>query len=190
MIDYMAWGFNGYSYDIENASKVVIWNGSMMNTTNLEPGYFGQFTGVGTYIKDFDDFTEKEFHLLVGYEDDVSPGTPDSCESGYVPLFGNCYSIMETDSINLSGQSLTDGVTAPDANFVYSGDLIQRFNSTGLLLDIDDDKSIDALTDGLLILRFLFGIRGENLSSDALSPNAERNTVRELEEYLQALTNQ
>ncbi len=90
----------------------------------------------------------------------------------------------------LSGQSLTDGVTAPDANFVYSGDLIQRFNSTGLLLDIDDDKSIDALTDGLLILRFLFGIRGENLSSDALSPNAERNTVRELEEYLQALTNQ
>ena len=90
----------------------------------------------------------------------------------------------------LSGQSLTDGVTAPDANFVYSGDLIQRFNSTGLLLDIDDDKSIDALTDGLLILRFLFGIRGENLSSNALAPNAGRTTVRELEEYLQSLTNQ
>ena len=90
----------------------------------------------------------------------------------------------------LSGQSLTNGVTAPDANFVYSGDLIQRFNSTGLLLDIDDDKSIDALTDGLLILRFLFGIRGENLSSNAISPNAGRTTVKELEEYLQSLTNQ
>ena len=90
----------------------------------------------------------------------------------------------------LSGQPLTDGVTAPDANFVYSGDLIERFNSTGLLLDIDDDKSIDALTDGLLILRFLFGIRGENLSSNALAPNAGRTTVRELEDYLQALTNQ
>ena len=50
-----------------------------------------QFTGVGTYIKDFDDFTEKEFHLMVGYEAD-NPGTPDSCESGYY-LFGNCYSI-------------------------------------------------------------------------------------------------
>ena len=112
MIDYMLWGFNGYSYDIENASKVVIWNGSMINTTNLEPGYFGQFTGVGTYIKDFDDFTEKEFHLLVGYEADISPGTPDSCESGYVPLFGNCYSIVETDSINLSGQSLTSSISS------------------------------------------------------------------------------
>ena len=112
MIDYMLWGFNGYSYDIENASKVVIWNGSMINTTNLESGYFGQYTGVGTYIKDFDDFTEKEFHLLVGYEDDVSPGAPDSCESGYVPLFGNCYSIMETDSINLSGQSLTSSISS------------------------------------------------------------------------------
>ena len=90
----------------------------------------------------------------------------------------------------LTGQSLTNGVTAPDANFVYSGDLIQRFNSTGLLLDIDDDKSIDALTDGLLILRYLFGIRGENLSSDALSPNAERTAIGELEEYLQSLINQ
>ena len=69
----------------------------------------------------------------------------------------------------LTGQSLTNGVTAPDANFIYSGDLIQRFNSTDLLLDIDDDKSIDALTDGLLILRYLFGIRGENLSSNAFA---------------------
>ena len=90
----------------------------------------------------------------------------------------------------LTGQSLTDGVTAPDANFIYSGDLIQRFNSTDLLLDIDDDKSIDALTDGLLILRYLFGIRGENLSSNALSPSAERTAVSELEEYLQSLINQ
>ena len=90
----------------------------------------------------------------------------------------------------LTGQSLTNGVTAPDANFIYSGDLIQRFNSTDLLLDIDDDKSIDALTDGLLILRYLFGIRGENLISDALSPNAERTATGELEEYLQALLNQ
>ena len=90
----------------------------------------------------------------------------------------------------LTGQSLTNGVTAPDANFIYSGDLIQRFNSTDLLLDIDDDKSIDALTDGLLILRYLFGIRGENLSSNALSPSAERTAVSELEEYLQSLINQ
>ena len=89
----------------------------------------------------------------------------------------------------LTGQSLTNGVTASDANFVYSGDLIQRFNSTGFLLDIDDDKSIDALTDGLMILRYLFGIRGESLSSNALSPNAERTIVRELEEYLQSLIN-
>ena len=90
----------------------------------------------------------------------------------------------------LTGHSLTNGVTAPDANFIYSGDLIQRFNSTDLLLDIDDDKSIDALTDGLLILRYLFGIRGENLSSNALSPSAERTAVSELEEYLQSLINQ
>ena len=90
----------------------------------------------------------------------------------------------------LTGQSLTNGVTAPDANFIYSGDLIQRFNSTDLLLDIDDDKSIDALTDGLLILRYLFGIRGENLSLNALSPNAERTATNELEEYLQSLIDQ
>ena len=46
------------------------------------------------------------------------------------------------------------------------------------------------LTDGLMILRYLFGIRGENLSLDALSPNADRTATNELEEYLQSLIDQ
>ena len=55
------------------------------------------------------------------------------------------------------------------------------------LLDIDGDGRVDALTDGLLILRFSFGLRGNILITGVLSNEATRLTVGEIEEYLESL---
>ena len=41
-----------------------------------------------------------------------------------------------------------------------------------------------ALTDGLLILRYLFGFRGGSLIVGAVGPGAERDTAPEIEAYL------
>ena len=42
------------------------------------------------------------------------------------------------------------------------------------LADIDGNGSVDALTDGLLALRYLFGLTGDALISDAVASDSMR----------------
>ena len=58
---------------------------------------------------------------------------------------------------------------------------------TGLDLDIDDDGSVQALTDGLLVLRFEFGFTGSALTSNAVDNGCERCTDEEILMFLQDL---
>jgi hypothetical protein len=51
-------------------------------------------------------------------------------------------------------------------------------------LDIDGDGQSKALTDGLLLIRYLFGFSGESLTSGAVSPGAERKTSEQIETYI------
>lgn len=54
-------------------------------------------------------------------------------------------------------------------------------------LDIDADGSTTAATDGLLILRYMFGLRGDALTAGALGTTASRTLSSEIELYLQTL---
>ena len=54
-------------------------------------------------------------------------------------------------------------------------------------LDIDDNGIADALTDGLLIIRDLFGFSGESLVSGALGPDATRTDPGEIQAYIDGL---
>ena len=55
------------------------------------------------------------------------------------------------------------------------------------VLDIDQSGSVDALTDCLILLRYFFGLRGDNLTNGAVSLNANRATAQEIEAYIQSL---
>jgi len=50
--------------------------------------------------------------------------------------------------------------------------------------DVDGNGVTDALTDGLLLLRYAFGIRGTALTAGAIGPGATRITPAAIEEYL------
>ena len=51
-------------------------------------------------------------------------------------------------------------------------------------MDIDGNGEADALTDGLLLLRYLFGLRDENLIDGVIAPDATRMSASEIEAYL------
>lgn len=51
--------------------------------------------------------------------------------------------------------------------------------------DLDGDGTLSPLTDGLLLLRYLFGFSGEALIRDAIGDAAERDTAEEVEAYIQ-----
>jgi hypothetical protein len=60
-------------------------------------------------------------------------------------------------------------------------------NVTSAVLDIDANGSFDALTDGLIILRYAFGLRGQSLIDGVISEDAMRNNASDIETYIETL---
>ena len=54
------------------------------------------------------------------------------------------------------------------------------------LADIDNSGTLDALTDGLIFLRYAFGLRGDNLLSGAISSDATRTLATDIEAYIES----
>lgn len=61
-------------------------------------------------------------------------------------------------------------------------------NSSMRGVDVDGDGVFDGLTDGVLVIRYLFGLRGAALTQGATSTGAVRTTSAQIEEYMAALT--
>jgi hypothetical protein len=55
-----------------------------------------------------------------------------------------------------------------------------------LSIDVDGDGSVDPLTDGLLIIRYLLGFSGNSLIDGAVGTDATRKTSEEIEDYIKA----
>ena len=85
------------------------------------------------------------------------------------------------DLFSFSGDSLTSGQAGRD-----SADAI-----TGYLTDADSDLDIDGgseskpLSDGLLLIRYLFGFSDDSLISGAIGDEAEQDTAEEVEAYIE-----
>ena len=54
-------------------------------------------------------------------------------------------------------------------------------------LDLDQNGSFDALTDALILLRYAFGLRGDNLISQAIASDANRTSAEAIEAHIQSL---
>ena len=126
-------------------------------------------------------------------QDGTNPLSRFSCRSG-------CFS-FDVDE-NLEAQPLTDGLLVIRHLFGFSGESLtsgavdtsaERGTSeliSGYLmdaeseLDIDGDGASEPLTDGLLLIRYLFGFSGDSLISGAIGSGAERDTAEEVEAYI------
>lgn len=87
----------------------------------------------------------------------------------------------------LSGASLTSGATVSGATRTGATAVLSYLDGINPQLDIDGDGKSDALTDGVLLIRYLFGLRGASLVSGAVSANATR-TTSQIEAYVNSLT--
>tara|TARA_B100000963_G_scaffold322390_1_gene306425 strand:- start:255 stop:692 length:438 start_codon:yes stop_codon:yes gene_type:complete len=64
----------------------------------------------------------------------------------------------------------------------------KTIHSMGDALDIDGNGEIDALTDGLILYRYMSGERGSRLVEGVVAPNAERSSADQIEVYLESLS--
>jgi hypothetical protein len=137
---------------------------------------------------DNDGFTDAE-----ELADGTNPLSRFSCRSG-------CFS-FDVDE-NLEAQTLTDGLLVIRHLFGFSGDSLtsgavsdgsSRGSSeliSSYLTDADSQPDIDGdgeskpLTDGLLLIRYLFGFSGDSLISGAIGSEATRDTAETVEAYI------
>jgi hypothetical protein len=84
----------------------------------------------------------------------------------------------------LSGSALINGALGPNAQRADSAQILDYLNDIRPLLDIDGNGQCDALTDGLLLLRYLFGLRGSSLIVGVIGSGAIRTTSPPIESLL------
>ena len=83
-----------------------------------------------------------------------------------------------------SGESLTSGAVSGEAGRDSSEAIAGYLTDADSQLDIDGDGEAKPLTDGLLLIRYLFGFSGDSLISGAIGSGAERDTAEEVEAYI------
>ena len=142
---------------------------------------------------------------------DINPHISDSLESAYSPsghlnlladdssiesldVDGNGEYDALTDGLlvlrglfGLTGSALVSNAVALDAQYTNAADIQARIESLMDVVDVDANGEADALTDGLIILRYLFGLRGDVLLNGVISDGAARDTALAVETYVQSL---
>ena len=83
-----------------------------------------------------------------------------------------------------SGNSLTSGATTTEGARTSAEAISSYLSDADSELDIDGDGQSKALTDGLLLIRYLFGFSGDSLTAGAIGEGAERSAAGDIEKYI------
>jgi hypothetical protein len=92
--------------------------------------------------------------------------------------------ILLRHAFGVRGASLTDSVMATDSTM--TSDEVQVAVEKALVIaDVDGDGNVDALTDGLIVLRYMFGLTGETLMDGVVSANATRASAESVQQHIE-----
>ena len=91
--------------------------------------------------------------------------------------------------IGSGGDDLINNSIGPNAQPVTAAEIVSYLDEAPSgMLDVDGNSNADALTDGLLFIRFLFGFTGEAFISGAIGPLAARSNASDIFNFLQHST--
>ena len=86
-------------------------------------------------------------------------------------------------TFELRGNALIDSAMATDSTMSHA-QVEQRIVDAYAIADIDGNGEVDALTDALILLRYLFELRGDALIDSAVAENAARASSSDIEQYI------
>lgn len=97
------------------------------------------------------------------------------------------YAPLPTDGVHSIDSAGTVSLNSPTNFALQTGSVNVPPPVQAGALDVDGNGQVTALTDGLMILRYLFGLRGDSLTLGAMGPGAARNTSALIEAYIGSL---
>lgn len=86
-----------------------------------------------------------------------------------------------------AGSALTSDALSIDATITDPATVKARLDSIRPALDVDGDGQYRVGTDGVLLLRYLLGLRGAALVAGAVAGGAPRSSAPDIEAYIQLL---
>jgi len=86
----------------------------------------------------------------------------------------------------LTGNALVNGAVGSGATRKDAAAILSYLHTVRTKLDVDDNNQTDALGDGLMILRYLFGLRGTALVSGAIGQGSIKDAAQ-IGTYIQSL---
>ncbi len=131
---------------------------------------------------------------------------PDYPECIYERAFWEVVSLSTESSVDVTYQKNKSGWpgdrvfidnyswgTWCDSYFYCTDNVVSAFSTPQIspivfpsVFDIDQNGSFDALTDGLVILRYAFGFRGDSLINSAIASDGTRTSAADIEAYIES----
>ena len=137
---------------------------------------------------DNDGFTDEQEAI-----DGTDPLSRFSCRSGCFSfdIDENSEAKALTDGLlvirhlfGFTGDALATGAISTDATRDRAEDISELLAGADSELDIDGNGESKALSDGLLLIRYLFGFTGDALTVGAIGEGATRDTSEAIEVYI------
>jgi hypothetical protein len=116
----------------------------------------------------------------------VDLATLDIDGNGTLDALGDGLLVLRSQ-FGFTGAALTTGVVGAGCIRCDAAAIQAYISGLGMTLDIDGNKTVDPLTDGLLVLRFLFGFTGTPLTTGVVGSGCSRCDAAMIEPYLQTL---
>ena len=186
---------SGHAFNIGDAWKVA--NSEIQATSN---GTGGEVGGVASIVQDEQltitipaDFSADQLSYYCYAHSSMIATLNIAEQSAGWDFDGNGETDALTDGLlllryafGLRGEALTNSAIAQNSTKTAQ-QVENTLSVSATIADIDGNGEVDALTDGLLLLRYLFDLRGDSLLNNAIAVDAIRNSHAELENYIASL---
>jgi hypothetical protein len=137
---------------------------------------------------------------ITGTATDVLGNTSEFGGNAHVPIVFDIDANGSTDALTdgllvlrhlfgFTGSTLINNAVGPGCARCTANDIASHLVELDFVLDIDKNNDLAALSDGLLVLRYLFGFSGATLTGGAVGPGCGRCDAAAITPYLQSLDN-
>src|SRR5690606_15446919 len=162
------------------------WPGSLpIRLFNLDVQLKDDLTSSDTLVIRFSRTSNASGYALAlpSLEFDVLDDNFDIDGDGRVEALSDALMILRW-GFGFSGNSLVANAIATGATRTDAASILTRLEQLAASFDVDGNGSFDALTDGLLVMRYMFGFRDSVLISGAVGGGATRVSAADIEAYL------
>ena len=190
------WSSSTYAQYSPSAWAVNFTLGSSLGTGKAS-SYYARLVRGGQFVDSFDSLKTASTVTYNGNGStggSVPVGSTSYANGAAVMVLGNTGSLVKTGSTFAGWSTAANGTGASypgigDANFTIGAvdvTLFALWSTGGCTLDVDGNGVIDALTDGLMLIRAQFGLTGSAVTAGAVGAGATRATWGQIQPYLNA----